>query len=326
MSVFSGTSYLGLDRHPNFLQLVQEGMALYGVHYGGSRRSPLTPDIFAEAEAYLARWTGAPAALLTSSGTSAGQLVVRFLATHQRHLHYSPGVHPALWWPGAREHTSWQHWAKQLQERKVVSLTDAIDPLAVREPDWRLLPPEGDGTLVVDDSHAIGLLGTSGAGSWQKLRRYWSGKLVVVASLGKALALPAGIILGAEDFIAALREQPQFGGASPPAPAPIYAFLQAPALIARQRRLLQAGIDYVQQALTAHPDLHFLPNYPVISVRKHEWTAQLAAGGITISSFTYPGPGDPRYSRIILRADHSQEALMRLVQILTNTELLNQQH
>ncbi|RME91978.1 MAG: pyridoxal phosphate-dependent aminotransferase family protein [Bacteroidetes bacterium] len=316
MPTFSGTSYLGLDRHPGYVRLTQEGLQRYGVHYGGSRRSPLSPGIFAEAEACLAAWTGAPAALLVSSGTSAGQLVVRYLASQQQHLHYSPGVHPALWWPNAQEHQKWTSWASRLTSAGTACLTDAIDPLAVRRPDWKVLPRSGAGTLVIDDSHAMGILGERGAGSWRELRQQWSGELIVVASLGKALALPAGVILGTYDFITALREQPQFGGASPPSPAPIYAFLKAQTLIARQQSALQARIHRLQQAWHTHPDLRFLPHYPVTAVARHQWVDQLQQSGITISSFHYPGPADPRYSRIVLRADHRWEEVEALIKAL----------
>jgi 8-amino-7-oxononanoate synthase len=292
-------------------------MGRYGGHYGGSRRSLLTPDIFDKAETYLARWTGAPAALLTSSGTSAGQLVVRYLSTQQRQFHYSPRVHPALWGTNGKTYKHYHNWATSLQLQGAASLTDAIDPLAVRQPDWSTLPTTGAGMLVVDDSHVMGLLGPGGAGSWFHLSRRWAGELAVIASLGKALALPAGVILGTAEFIAQLRENPLFGGASPPAPGPIYAFLRASDLIEQQRKALQASIRYVQEGLRHHPDLHFLPKYPVIAVQQHSWVPRLAQQGIAISSFPYPGPESPRYSRIVLRADHQRSELEQLVTALS---------
>ena len=45
MIIFSGTAYLALDRHPQMHAWVTKGLSRYGLHYGGSRRSSLAPDM-----------------------------------------------------------------------------------------------------------------------------------------------------------------------------------------------------------------------------------------------------------------------------------------
>ncbi|MEM1216298.1 MAG: aminotransferase class I/II-fold pyridoxal phosphate-dependent enzyme [Bacteroidota bacterium] len=316
MPVFSGTSYLGLDRHPLFIELVTQGLRRYGTHYGGSRRSTLVPSIFAEVEAAIANWTGAPAALLVSSGTAAGQLVVRYLSEQQRQLHASPLVHPALTWPGNIQHTDWATWHAASQEERNILLTDSVNPLRVTWPSGLAQLKGGTATLVVDDSHLIGHYGPQSAGSWRQLTSQWSGPLMVTASLGKALCIPAGIILGDEATIGALQRMIHYGGASPPNPAFLHAWLHAGALLKTQRQRLKSTVAQVQQLLHGRVGIRCLPEFPVIGLAQHDWTEQLAKRDLLISSFRYPGPTDQRYSRIVLSAGHTDAEVAQLLQAL----------
>lgn len=314
--VFSGTAYLGLDRHPQFLQWIKDGLDRYGAHYGGSRRSTIAPTIFTEVETTLATWTGAPAALLVSSGTSAGQLVVRYLAAQHYRLSYSPGVHPALWWPSSLENDRWGQWAQSLRMPLVAGLTDAINPLTLEQAELTSFLEHKNAILVVDDSHQIGIAGDAGQGSWQQWQKTWPGELILTASLGKALSLPAGVILGSVDFIQALKDLPQFGGASPPTVAPLHAFLQAKALIQKQRSQLLANIERVHSALQGDARFGLLADYPVITTTKHELATVLQEKGIQISSFPYPASHDPWYTRMIIRADHDDVAIEKLLKAI----------
>jgi len=90
----SGTGYLGIARNPAFAELVVAGISRYGTNYSSSRSSSVQLRIYAEAEAYLAAYAGAEAALTVSSGYLAGQLAVAALAEAGR-FKYEPGAHPA---------------------------------------------------------------------------------------------------------------------------------------------------------------------------------------------------------------------------------------
>ncbi|PSR12702.1 MAG: hypothetical protein DA408_20090 [Bacteroidetes bacterium] len=309
MLVFSGTSYLGLDHHPQFRAAVQRGMEQYGTHYGGSRRSPLVPGVYAEAEAAMAAWAGAPAALLVGSGTSAGQLVASYLASRGHTLQLSPFAHPASWWPGAEAHHEWATWLAAAREHDQVCLTDGINPLRIALPPWDALPANGSATLVVDDAHLLGCWGAAGAGSWPMLRGRWAGELMVTASLGKALAMPGGVILGSQALVAALRELPQFGGASPPPPAYLYAWLHTQELREAQRTRLHHHLRYLQGLLAGDERVRMVPGFPVIGLLVPAWVDRLAEQGIVVSAFRYPGPTDPYYARIVVRADHTDEEI-----------------
>lgn len=316
MIAFSGTSYLGLSVHPGFLSLVKEGLDKYGTNYGGSRLSPLCPDIFEQAEAAFAEWTGAPAALLVGSGSAAGQLAARYLAHLDLPLQIGPLAHPALWWPKGIKHTDWNDFLVALRAKPGIAFTDALDPLGIQLPPWEDLLAAQPERLVVDDSHTLGWYGPEHAGSWRQLRQKTTAELLVTASLGKALALPAGILLGEKETLTKLRELPQFGGASPPPPAFLYAWLHGQEIIAAQRQRLQAHLDYLKPTVEAIPGIRTLENFPVFGLLNHTWGEQLAIKGIMISAFRYPNEHSPMYSRIVVRADHTEEEVAYLRECL----------
>ncbi len=313
MITFSGTSYLALDRHPQMIEWIIKGMNLYGTHFGGSRRSKLAPDIYEKAEEQLSKWTGAPSALLVSSGTTAGQLVNLYLAQKEMKYCYSPSVHPALKGKTGKQSNTWKDWFDQLKLGNTVGLTDSINPLKVSQPDWMGLPQIEDSLLVVDDAHYLGIGGHYGSGSWQELSQEWKGELIVVASLGKALTTPAGLILAKKEVIEELKQLSQFGGASPPSPAFVFALTQAQDLIRQQQIKLQKNIHAIQRFLGQTERFTFLPNYPVVGVSDHRLAQRLYEKEMLISSFHYPNPSAPLYTRIVLRADHTEEQLQKLM-------------
>jgi 8-amino-7-oxononanoate synthase len=92
----SGTSYLGMAKNEAFTALLQQGMARYGTNYSSSRISNLQLQVYEEVESYLAKFTGAQAAVTLSSGFLTGQMVVHLLDNKTSFM-YAPRTHPAVW-------------------------------------------------------------------------------------------------------------------------------------------------------------------------------------------------------------------------------------
>lgn len=321
---FSGTSYLGLNQHETFKALVQEGIDRYGVNFGGSRRSNLRFDLFSKAEDLFCTWTGAPASLLFSSGTLAGQILHRIMSKLGQVL-YAPGTHPALWGVTGLPSVDYEAWTLQLQtqlqqrQEICVIFANSIDPLRSRayDFDWVAEIPAGPPVyIVIDDSHGFGVTGPEGIGVYKSLKTPAWVKRVVLASLGKAFSLPAGIILGEKEIIDQCWDSPFFGGASPLPPAYLYALLAAPSLWRKQLEVLRTRIDDFDQSISAFPYLQHLEGYPVYFCLKNELAAQLWEKGIMISSFPYPGPNDPLVTRIVINALHQQMDVDRLVKAM----------
>ncbi|MGI4884012.1 MAG: aminotransferase class I/II-fold pyridoxal phosphate-dependent enzyme [Janthinobacterium lividum] len=316
----SGTGYLGVARSPAFAALLAEGLARYGTNYSSSRGSGVQLSVFAEAEAHLAGWAGTAGALTVSSGYLAGQMAVAALASTGR-FEYAPGTHPATWLAGqaapapAGPHAA---WADGLLDRlaarapaPVVIVSNSLDPLRLEPYDfaWAAHLPTGwPITLLLDDSHGLGLTGRAGAGVATLLPALPPHvRLVVVSSLGKALGVPAGAVLADAAFIAQLRGSPFFGASSPAVPAYLWAFLAAEraGLYAAARQQLGARVAQFAAAVRPLKLFRSQPNFPVFYTEANALAPFLEARGTLISSFAYPTPADACITRVVLNALHT---------------------
>ncbi len=324
---FSGTSYLGMGHQPDFRAALTEGMARYGTIFSASRNNNLQLDIYGKAENFIAEWTGAEAALTVTSGLLAGQLAVQSLdQSHQRFI-YAPSVHPAIW----REKPTFRfenygQFANEIAQfiaqdkTPVIICCNSIDPLKCTPYDFSWisqLPDNQDITLIFDDSHAIGIQNTftangvwqEGVGNYNKLRKLTppNVKLVVIASLAKAVGIPGGVILGDLEMIKTIRQNPLFVGASPIVPAYLHAFLAAQNVYVDARIALKKNIDLFKKLnASLLSDFKFYDDYPVFYTPQNDLYPFLLKHKTMISSFSYPNPSDTPITRIILSALHTE--------------------
>ncbi len=327
---FSGTSYLSIAQNIDFQALLMKSVKRYGTNFGGSRLSNMRLEVFGRAERFLAKWTGAPAALTVSSGTLAGQLVVRALQG-RGDFYFAPDVHPALFGEGNYAKETFAAWSLRMLEiakkgEPMVLFAGALDPLRARQYDfgwlWQL-PHDVPVTLVLDDSHGIGITGRRGAGIYSTLETPENVELIVVASLGKALALPGGMILGRQDFILKMLQQAQFGGASPMVPAYLDAFLQTQELYDAARQRLFRNIAQFAAPFANTGFFQNFPGYPVFYTEKRRLADWLEARKVVISSFSYPTPQDKRITRVVMSAAHDADDvdfLINLVKLFAETQ------
>jgi 7-keto-8-aminopelargonate synthetase-like enzyme len=322
---FSGAAYLGMAQHPVFQEYLREGLAAYGAHFGGSRKSNIQLAIFEEVEEYLARCTGMESALVFSSGTLAGQVLLKALSG-EAILSAAPGVHPALWGEGAVPgNGDWGSWAEQAAEAcqqsgpPLALLSNALDPLSVREYDFSFLrdiQPRRRVLLIVDDSHGFGLRGIEGAGIFPSLSTLTHVECLGISSLGKACGIPAGAVFGPRHWIQRIWDGPFFGGASP-APAPyLHAFLRAGDLYALQRQTLREQVQHFLHHLPQAVHLRHIPDFPVFFSADEALSPRLEAKGIVLSSFRYPSAEDPVFTRIVINSLHTRADLEKLLEAL----------
>ncbi|AWW30700.1 7-keto-8-aminopelargonate synthetase [Echinicola strongylocentroti] len=330
---FSGTAYLGMGSVPQFEQLIIQGIQQYGPNHGASRFSNVQLEVYEELEQQFASGAGAPYAALLSSGFMAGYLTQTLLCEMAHTVWAAPDAHPAIlpanYQPDPEQ--SFHEFANeciqkshQVKGQTIAILSNAVDTIlpAIHDFDWvKDLSPANTYYLLVDDSHAFGLLGKGIYGTysqWKSLPAH----LIVAGSLGKGLAIPAGIVLGDAQFIGKVKNSAIFRGASPAAPGYCQAFLQAGKIYKQQQSLLQANMEYFFKLINNSSDqLRYDPRFPVITFKNNGWSPKLLEAGIMISSFSYPRPEDPPVDRIILSAYHMQEDLEKLTEVLTNTSI-----
>lgn len=325
---FSGTSYLGIPVNEAFRQCVLEGMARYGTNYSSSRNSNLQLRVFQETEEYLAKYTGAEAAFTMSSGYLAGQALVQTLQV-SGHFIYAPNTHPALWRSTSDEVTGdYDAWVgpmlqklQDLQEEHIILVCNSLDPLKARNHGFSwlsALPANKQITLIVDDSHGFGVTGEDGNGVYTQLkaRLQPNVRLVVASSMGKALGIPAGVVLGDKELVDNLRHSHYFGGASPAIPAYLYAFLKCESVFREARQKLFSNIAYFLGHLERPEQFSYFERYPVFGVREHRLAAYLQEHGVIISSFRYPTPADDPITRVILNSAHTEQDIRRLTELI----------
>ena len=310
---FSGTNYLGVVQDEAFIALVQEGIVNYGVHFGGSRLSNTQIDIYKEAEYLLARQVGLESALTVTSGTLAGRLVLSVFGDDFIKCH-APGAHPAIQ-ENHRYAAFYEQWLENLLDlcaerpgHPLVLLLNSIDPLKAKESnlEWlQLLPNDLPIYLVIDDSHAFGILGETGEGIAAQLELPDQVSLIIISSLGKAFGVPGGAIMGPKNIVELIWKTPMFGGASPISPAFLNAFVKGQTIYAQKRALLKQNIRHFLKHLPNRQAFKYIDDFPVFYTKFNHLTTYLTRNQILISSFPYPSPEDDPITRIILNGSHT---------------------
>jgi len=212
---FASNDYLGLARHPALIEALQRGAARWGVgstaaHLLGGHR-----EEHAALEENLARWTGRERALLFSTGYMAnlgalqallgeGDVCVQDKLNHaslldaakmcgaqlKRYVHADTGS-------AARQLDTQADAAALLATDGVFSMDGDVAPLA----ELAALCMAQHATLMVDDAHGIGVLGTDGAGSVSEAGVSAEQAPVLMATLGKALGVGGAFVAGSAALI-----------------------------------------------------------------------------------------------------------------------------
>ncbi len=348
---FSGTSYLGVGHQAEFKAALQEGMSRYGTIFSASRNNNLQLKIYEETEFFIANWTQSEAALTVTSGLLAGQLAINFLKnkTNQKGektvFLYAPSAHPAVWEASPQYifknqsdfETQIVDAIKKEKNTPIALVSNAVDMLTCQVFDFfwvSELPDNQDITLLIDDSHGIGITEENGAGIFQKIKKLAPKniKIVVIASLAKALGIPGGVILSDNNTIESIRQNPLFVGASPINPAYLSAFLSAQPMYENARKKLLNNINLFKKNVQEFnskiensasksqisnkrtssskrqtPNFQTLNNYPVFYTPKNDLFDYLYQNKIFISHFAYPKPNDPPITRVVLSALHEAQ-------------------
>ncbi len=318
---FGGTAYLGIPQNKDFIKLYIEGIERYGLNNGTSRGNNVQLGIYNEAEAFIAQKYGAEAALISSSGYLSAKLVVQHYKAYGN-IRYAPNSHPALWLAGdPQNHLSFEDWSKQIVEEinsseaeKWVLLSNSMNNLYPEVYDFGFLQNINSNkkiVLIVDDSHGIGILNI-GSGALSNVPKLNHIEVIVVASMAKALGLDAGLVLGSKMTIQELKQSDEFYGASPPAAAGLYAFINADDIYYKAYQKLQDNVKKMETLLEDSTAWHYVDGFPVFLCKEEGIDRQLLEEKILISSFPYPDRNGKVLNRIVLSSWHSDADILKL--------------
>ena len=317
----AGNDYLGLARHPDVVEAAVTALREYGAGSTGSRLVTGTTQLHAELEHALAAFCGAPSALVFSSGYLANLAAVTALS--------GPG---SLIASSAGNHASLVDACRLSRARVVVVPDDDVDAVrralsmrseeralvvtdAVFSVSGRLAPlaelhaaaRDNGAALVVDEAHAVGVVGDEGRGAAVAAGISSYDEVVRTMTLSKSLGSQGGAVVASAAVRAHLIDTARpFVFDTGLAPAAVGAALAALGLVTRARI---AALRGNAAALAHRLDLP-APQSAVLALRIGDPHAASAArdvcasSGVRVGCFRPPSvPPGESCLRLTVRAD-----------------------
>lgn len=320
---FGGTSYLGLATNNEFQKILYKSLIKWGTAYGSSRNSNIKLSVYEKFENQFSNYIKAESSLAISSGMLAGKYTIDYLSKSIRSFYHFPKTHPAILsinslplFINGKLHPN---LLNDKAEDIVISV-DAILSSEVTPTSFRFLDAISNKkkiTLVVDESHSLGIEGKNGEGIFDNIHHHNISRKIMVSSLAKALGLSVGVIAADKEFIEELKSEPIFVAASATNPAFLETYIQAQNLYKLQREKLQLNLDYVSSRLISATNLKYTIRYPVIYSNDDSIFSTLLKNKIVISRFKYP-TYEGFLNRMVITANHTQNDLEKLIAILND--------
>ncbi|MQA94541.1 MAG: aminotransferase class I/II-fold pyridoxal phosphate-dependent enzyme [Streptosporangiales bacterium] len=333
----ASNDYLGLTRDPRLAAAAARAAHAWGTGSTGSRLVTGSTRLHAELEEALGAFTGAASCLVFSSGYLANLGAVATLA-HRDALIVSDRANHASIIDAARlsrarvevvPHRDAAAVRKVLADREETDALVVTDAVFSVDGDLAPLPAlhaaarDHGALLVVDEAHALGVVGEAGRGAVHAAGLAGAPDVVITATLSKSLGAQGGAVLGAPEVIQTLVDTGRSfifdtGLAPPPAAAALEAVRllgKDPGLAERARASAAAVTATVRAAGLPAGE----PAAAVVSVplgNPHHATAAAAAcaeRGVRLGCFRPPSvPVGRSCLRITARADLTEGDMERL--------------
>lgn len=331
-------NYLGLTHHPKVLEAAERAARQYGAGSTGSRFLNGTLDLHYELESRLAAFFGKESALVFTTGYQASLGVLASLVGRDDHVFLDRLDHASLV-DGARlgigdvhryAHGDFDGLARQLarvsaESGKLVA-TDGVFSMEgsiVDLPRLVAVSKKHGASILVDEAHALGVLGADGAGT---VSHFGLGDQVdlILATFSKSLASIGGVVAGAEDVIHFIRHHSRsliFTAGMPPASvAGALAALEILQTEPERRERLWANTRRVASGLRSMGFDVGASQTPVIPVLIGDPYQAMATWRALFDEglFTHPiiPPAVPAHAcriRVSMSAEHSDEQVDRVL-------------
>jgi len=337
---FGGCDYFLLASHPQVVRALQAGADRFGLNVAASRSTTGNHALFGRLEEALAAFFGAESSLVTASGYATNLVVAQALAGEIDHALIDARSHgsvvDAMRFLGCNVstfvHRDWRSLAAQVKaigpNRKLLLATDGMfshDGSAAPLRDYlRVLPR--DVTVLLDDAHAAGVLGTRGQGTIEH-EGVSRARFIQTVSLSKAFGTYCGAVLCSRGFRDAMIERSRLANGNTPLPLPVAnAALAAVKLLARNRswrKRLNANAAYVKDALRRKGIALPEAPGPIVAVIPADADAAerlkraLRGEGVFPSLIRYSGGPAEGYFRFMISNEHTTPQLDALVSGIT---------
>jgi 7-keto-8-aminopelargonate synthetase-like enzyme len=321
---FGGTAYLGLPTNTEFQNILVKNILLWGSSYGSSRNANIKLTAYENGEHFLSKFIKADAALTTSSGMLAGKIVIDSLNSQTDCFFHFPDTHTAIKTPNSIPFFIGTELNPRLLDdlkEKITILTDSFPSFQIKEIDLsalKLIPNNKEITLVIDESHSLGILGINGCGIYSSINYPNIKRKVMLSSLGKAFGLTGGVIVSDSEFIKQIGENDIFVSSAGMNPAFAQTVSDAAAIYIRQHQILKENLDYLNENLVQSKDFRFNKDYPIIYPEDENSAGIFASNKIIITNFKYP-TSSKELNRIVITANHKKEDLDKIIRILNRS-------
>lgn len=337
----AGNDYLGLSVHPTVVEASASALRAYGLGATGSRLVRGSTDAHAALESDLAGWLCAPAALVFSSGYLANMAAVRGLSA-VCDLVVSDAYNHASLIDGCKISGQGTVVAPHNDPAAVAAILDAHPGRSAVVVTESVFSVDGDlaplaalhevtsargAVLLIDDAHALGVLGPAGAGAVAGAGLTSCPDVVVTATLSKSLGGAGGFVAGPAEFIGHLVDTGRtfiYDTALPPAMvAGTRAALEVTRAADDRRSLLTARGAQIVSRLAAAGFPVSPPAAAVLSVPAPgpeaavAWAADCRDRGVAVGCFRPPStPDGTSRLRLTLNAGVPDEAFARALDVI----------
>ncbi|MGB3758240.1 MAG: 8-amino-7-oxononanoate synthase [Rivularia sp. (in: cyanobacteria)] len=340
---FASNDYLGLAGDKRLIQAATTAIQYFGTGSTGSRLLSGHRELHGELESAIASLKKTEDALVFSSGYLANLGAItsvvgkRDLILSDEYNHSSLKNGAILSGADIFEypHCDVAALKSKLQEirenyRRCLIITDSVfsmDGDLCPLPSLLDIAEEFNSMLLVDEAHATGVLGETGAGCVEHFGCI-SKQLIQVGTLSKALGSLGGCVAGSKNLIDFLRNRaPTWIYTTALSPADTAAALEAINIVEKEptrRRQLWENINYLKDLMSELENLKILPSESAIVCFQMESAAEalkignyLKESGIFAPAIRPPTVPTSRI-RISLMATHQQSQIDKLVEALKN--------
>lgn len=334
-TLFCSNNYLGLANHPKVIEAVIEAMAKYGHGAAASRLISGTMRPHLELEKEFARLLRKQAALIFPSGWTANEAVIRTVASRGDLLLLDKSDHASIIDAAKSSSAEFRTYRRESLHRlekflagkhnRKFIVTESIFSMDGDAADLKTLVElknKYDAFLIVDEAHALGCLGKTGAGLAEQL-----GVLenidIVVATMSKALGATGGVVAAKKAVIDLLINKARsFIYTTAPTVANCAAALAALEIVRSdpgRREKLKHNAEYLRAKLnqlglnTGRSTSHIMP--VIIGGEKETLTVsrKLYEMGFFIAAIRPPTvpPGTARL-RVSVQSEHTEEQMDKL--------------
>jgi 8-amino-7-oxononanoate synthase len=338
----AGNDYLGLARDKRIGGAAAAATLRWGAGSTGSRLVTGTTDLHSELEHELARFVGAQAALVFSSGFTANLAAVTALSGRESAIVTDAYIHASLI-DGCRmsragvavvahsDPAAVRHALATRRHQRALMVTDAVfsvDGDLAPLPELLEVCRAHGAALVADDAHGFGVLGPGGRGAMAGAGLVGEPDVVTTLTLSKSLGAQGGAVLGPRRVIRHLVENARSfifdTGLAPGSAAAALAALQVLKDEPERPERVRHVASELATRLRAAGLAVSAPDAAVISVRAPSpekalaWAEDCRAAGVWVGCFRPPSvPDQVSRLRLTARADLTDGELDRAVEVIT---------